>query len=123
MDFGRALDALTVTDLRLIAADLAGLSNSTVDQVASTRAVLVIEQTLRRTHRLHNAAAAALAVAGAVQDIAQREQVDLPDSDVTRVARSAAQIARGLVAADSPAVEDALRCLEKGWHRLGVFAA
>lgn len=116
MTFGRALSDLTVDDIRLLAHDLADVRASTVDQVAATRAVLVIEQTLRHTHRVHNAAAAALAAASTVQEAAQRAHVPLPDSDVTRVARAAAQLARGFVAIDCPGVEDALRCLSKGWH-------
>ncbi len=122
MAFGRALSELTVDDIRSIAHDLASASVSPADEVAVTRSVLVIEQTLRRTHRLPNAAAVALAAATTVQDAAHRARVALPDTDVTRVARAAAQLARGLVVGDSPGVEDALRCLGKGWHRLPCCA-
>jgi hypothetical protein len=118
VDFGRALDGLTVDDIRLIARDLAAASVSTADEVAFTRSVLVIEQTLRRTHRRPNAATAGLAAATTVQDVATRASVALPDRDVTRVARAAAQLARGLVVGDSPCVENAVRCLGRGWHRL-----
>ena len=83
---------------------------------------LVIEQTLRRTHRLQDAAAAALVVATSVQDVAHRSHLDLPDDDVTRVARAAAQLARGLVAGDGPGMLDALHCLARGWHRLACCA-
>src|SRR5437879_5623962 len=109
--FGRALSELTVDDIRSIAQDLAAASVSPADEVAFTRSVLVIERTLRRTHRLPNAATAALAAATAVQDVAQRARVALPDRDVTRVARAAAHLARGLVLGDSPRVERAVRCL------------
>jgi hypothetical protein len=120
--FGRALSELTIDDIRAIAHDLATASVSTADEVGVTRSVLVIEQTLRRTHRLPNAAAAALAAATTVQEVAHRARVALPDNDVTRVARAAAQLARGLVVGESPGVEDALRCLGKGWHRLPCCA-
>ena len=70
---------------------------STADEIANTRAMLMIEQTLRRTRRLHDAAMASLAAATKVQQVAERAHVDLPDDDVTRVARAAAQIARGMV--------------------------
>jgi hypothetical protein len=116
--FGRALSELTVDGIREIAGDLVAASASTADEVATTRSVLIIEQTLRRTHRLPNAAAAALVAATTVQDVASRGHVALPDSDVTRVARAAAQLARGLVVNDSPAVPDALRCLGRGFRRL-----
>jgi hypothetical protein len=120
--FGGALADLTIADVRSVAADLAGACESTADEIALTRAVLVIEQTLRRTHRLHDAATAALAAATTVQDVAHRAEVALPDADVTRVARAAAQLARALVAGEGPGIDDALRCLVKGWTRLPRFA-
>ncbi len=116
--FGHALGDLTIDDVRAIAFDLAQANTSTADEVASTRAVLVIEQSLRRAHRLPNAASVALAAATTVQDVARRAGIEMPDPDVTRVARAAAQLARGLVAVESPGVDDALRCLGRGWHRL-----
>ena len=116
--FGRAVSDLTVDDIRKISFDLSSAVSSTADEIAMTRAVLMIEQTLRRTHRLHNAATAALAVATAVQDVAHRARVPLPDHDVTRVARAAAQLARGMVALDNPGIDEALRCLSRGWDLL-----
>jgi hypothetical protein len=123
VDFGRVLGELTVEDIRLLAADLAAAMASTADEIAATRAVLLIEQTLRRTHRMPNAAAAALAAASTVQDVAKAAHVSLPDQDVTRVARAAAQIARGLVAGRHPGVDEAMRCLSRGWQRLPVVVA
>jgi hypothetical protein len=120
--FGRALAGLTIDDIRSIALDLNGAVTSTADEIAATRSVLVIEQTLRRTHRLPHAATAALTAATAVQDVAKRARVALPDQDVTKVARAAAQLARGLVAAETPAIDEALRCLGKGWSRLPCCA-
>ncbi len=122
VEFGRALEALSVDDIRSLAADLSLACGSPADEIANTRAVLVIEQSLRRTHRLHNAAAAALATASTVQEAAIRQRVSLPDDDVTRVARAAAQLARGLVVGDSPGVEEALHSLSRGWSRLPCFA-
>ncbi len=116
--FGRALTELSLDDIRALSRDLSDASSSIADEIALTRSVLVIEQTLRRTHRLQNAAAAALAAATAVQEAAQRARLTLPDSDVTRVARAAAQLARALVAAENPGTVDAIRCLGRGWHRL-----
>jgi hypothetical protein len=120
--FGRALGDLTIADIRSISADLSNAISSPADEVASTRSVMIIEQSLRRTHRLHNAATAALATATAVQDVAHRADVRLPDDDVTRVARAAAQLARGLVTFDSPGVDEALRTLGRGWHRVPCCA-
>lgn len=120
--FARALSELTVDDIRAIAHDLADANPSTADEVAATRSVLIIEQTLRRTHRLHNAAAAALVTATAVQDVAHAAHVELPDAEVTRVARAAAQLARAMVAIESPGIDEALRVLGRGWHRLPCCA-
>ena len=116
--FGEAVSELSVDDIRKISLDLSSAVSSTADEIATTRAVLMIEQTLRRTHRLHNAATAALAVATAVQDVAHRARVPLPDPDVTRVARAAAQLVRGMVAIESPGIDEAVRCLSRGWELL-----
>jgi hypothetical protein len=120
--FGMALTGLTVDDVRSIASDLTAVRASTADEVASTRAMLIIEHTLRRTRRLHDAAVAALVAATKVQEVAQRAQVDLPDRDVTCVARAAAQLARGMVVGDHPGVDDALHVLGQGWERVPLLA-
>jgi hypothetical protein len=120
--FGQALTKLTVADIRSIAFDLHAARASTADEVANTRAMLVIEQTLRRTRRLHDAATAALAAAMKVQDVALVAGVDLPDDAITCVARAAAQIARGMVVGDHPGVDDALHILGRGWNRLPYLA-
>jgi len=120
--FGQALTKLSFDDVRCIATDLHSARVSPADEVANTRAMLIIEQTLRRTHRLHDAATAALAAATNVQAVAYEAHVDLPDKDVTCVARAAAQLARGMVVGDHPGVDDALHVLGKGWHRLPCLA-
>jgi hypothetical protein len=120
--FGRALAELSVDDVHAIAFDLQAARASAADEIAGTRAMLFIEQTLRRTHRLHDAAMAALDVATNVQQVAERGHLALPDDDVTRVARAAAQIARGMIIGDYPGIDDALQALGKGWHRLACLA-
>ncbi len=120
--FGQGLTQLTIDDVRSIAHDLHAALSSPADAVANTRAVLIIEQTLRRSHRLHDGAAAALAAATKVQSIAMQADVDLPNDDVTCVARAAAQLARGMVVGDHPSVDDALHVLGRGWHRLACLA-
>jgi hypothetical protein len=117
--FTRALRAMTAEDIRTVAADLAELSALPADEVAGTKAVLVIEQTLHRQQRQSQGELAAYAVAQAVLAAAERNDIALPDSDVTRVARSAAMLARGIVA--GLAVEDAVRFLSTGWrHVIGA---
>jgi hypothetical protein len=120
--FGEALTKLSFDDVRSIAVDIHAACVSTADEIANTRAMLIIEQTLRRTHRLHDAATASLAAATKVQAIARHAQIELPDDDVTYVARAAAQLARGMVVGDHPGVDDALHVLGKGWHRLPCLA-
>ena len=120
--FGQALAQLSFDDIRSIASDLHASCVTTADEIANTRAMLMIEQTLRRTRRLHDAASASLAVATKVQQVAVRANVDLPDDDVTHVARAAAQLARGMVVGDHPGIDDALHVLGKGWHRLPCLA-
>ena len=61
-------------------------------------------------------------VATNVQQVAERGHLALPDDDVTRVARAAAQIARGMIIGDYPGIDDALQALGKGWHRLACLA-
>ncbi len=120
--FEQALTQLTLDDIRSIAADLHSVLTSTADEVAATRAMLMIEQTLRRTHRLHDGAVAALAAATKVQAVAQDANLHLPDTDVTCVARAAALLARGMVVGDHPGIDDALHVLGRGWHRLPCLA-
>ena len=120
--FGQALTELTVVDIRAIASDLHEVCVSTADEIANTRSMLMIEQTLRRKHRLHDAALAALSTATKVQEVALQAEVELPDKDVTRVARAAAQLARGMVVGDHPGIDLALHTLGRGWHRLPCVA-
>ncbi|HUI49301.1 MAG TPA: hypothetical protein VL119_11425 [Acidimicrobiia bacterium] len=120
--FGQALAKLSLDDIRSVAVDLHAVCTSTADEIAATRAMLMIEQTLRHVHRLHDAAAAALAAATRVQDAAQRSGAALPDADVTFVARAAAQLARGMVVAEAPGVDEALHVLGRGWQRLPCLA-
>jgi biotin synthase-related radical SAM superfamily protein len=120
--FGRALTELTYDDVRSIAVDLRAVCTSTADEIAHTRSMLMIEQALRRAHRLHDAATVALACATNVQAVAQRAGVELPNDDVTLVARAAAQLARGLLIRHVPGISDALHELGRGWHRLPCVA-
>jgi biotin synthase-related radical SAM superfamily protein len=119
---GRALTQLSFDDVRSIAVDLRAECTTAADEIAHTRAVLMIEQSLRRAHRLHDGATVALECATNVQAVAQRAGVELPDDDVTFVARAAAQLARGLLIRNVPGVSEALHELGRGWHRLPCVA-
>lgn len=114
--FARALGRLSVDDIRALARDLDALMSSPADDVAVTRATLRIEQAVRRLHRQPEAGIGALAASHAVVDAAERQGLELPDPDVTRVARAAAQLARGLVVAEAAGAE--VKLLAMPWSRL-----
>ena len=98
--FAAALRTMTGEDLRRVAASLD--AEQICDEVDWWRATIAIDKLLRRTHCTRRAARAATDAAHAVQAAADRAGIPLPDAEVTRVARAAAEVARGL-AAGSPA--------------------
>jgi hypothetical protein len=98
--FNVALRAMSADDLHRVAASLD--AEHICDEVDWWRATIAIDKLLRRTHGSRRAARAATDAAKAVQEAAGRAGIPLPDDDVTRVARAAADVARGL-AAGSPA--------------------
>jgi hypothetical protein len=98
-----ALKALTVDDIHDVAKSLA---NDTVgDEVDAWHATIAIDRALRHSHRSRQAGRAAWDAAQAVQRAAEAQGMELPDVDVTHVARAAAEVARGLVAGDDVALE------------------
>jgi hypothetical protein len=98
--FAAALRTMTGEDLRRVAASLD--AEQICDEVDWWRATIAIDKLLRRTHCTRRAARAATDAVHAVQAAADRAGIPLPDAEVTRVARAAAEVARGL-AAGSPA--------------------
>jgi len=102
-DFEQALARLTVDDIRSLARTLE--ADTTGDEVDAWRATIAIDRALRHAHRSRLAAQAAWNAAQIVQRCAVDEGVELPDADVTHVARAAAEVARGLVAGDDVAPE------------------
>ena len=99
-----------------MATELDAAYSTAADELAATRAILAIEHALRRTHRRVEAALAARTIGAAVQQVARRERVRLPDDAVTKVARAAGQYARALVAGDE--VADEAAALGGRWHDL-----
>ncbi|MCU1430802.1 MAG: hypothetical protein JWL83_4802, partial [Actinomycetia bacterium] len=96
--FAKTLRECSADDIVMISADLVELIRSPAEEVLATRAVLTIEQSLRRVHRQPQAGLAAYAVAQAVLAAAEHAGIELPNDDVTRVGRSAATLARGVIA-------------------------
>lgn len=97
--FTEALRRLSAEDIRICAAGLDAQETSVADEVMQWQAELTIGRLLHsRSTRAEaqRANAAAHRTARLVVDVARRRGMELPDSDVTRVARAAAGIARGL---------------------------
>ena len=103
-------------DLHRVAASLD--AELICDEVDWWRATIAIDKLLRRTRCTRRAARAATDAAHAVQEAAGRAGIPLPDDDVTRVARAAADVARGL-AAGSPA-RPVVGLLLEHWGELGA---
>jgi hypothetical protein len=96
--FTETLRRLSADDIRRRAARLEAQEVSVADEVAQWQAELTIDRLLHsRCTRAEaqRANAAAHRTARLVVEVAGRRGIELPDSDVTRVARAAAGIARG----------------------------
>ena len=109
-----ALQALDRSDLGRLAGSLE--SDLVTDEVDWWRATIAIDKVLRHSHRTRQAAHAASLASRAVKDAATHAGISLPDDDVTRVARAAADIARGLAA--GPAARPVVRLLLEHWSVL-----
>jgi hypothetical protein len=94
--FVEVLRTLTPEDIQRISASLA--SEALTDEVDWWRATIAIDKVLRHSRCTRRAARVAADAAHAVQGSAARGGMILPDPDVTRVARAAGDVARGLVA-------------------------
>lgn len=105
------LDALTADDLHRIARSLD--LDSLADEVDWWRATIAIDRALRHARCTRQAARAAAHAVELVQSSARRAGYQLPDDDVTRVARAAAEVARGLSA--GPGAQPIVRLLLGPW--------
>jgi hypothetical protein len=110
-EFVTALDTLTAADLHRIADALE--MESLADEVDWWRATIAIDRAIRHARCTRQAARAAAQVVGLVQASALRAGYHLPDDDVTRVARAAAEVARGLAA--GPSTQPIVRLLLEPW--------
>jgi hypothetical protein len=102
-EFHAALQQLTVDDIHHVARSLA--ADTAGDEVDAWHATIAIDRALRHSHRSRQAARAAWDAAQAVQRVAEAQGLQLPDVDVTHVARAAAEIARGMTAGDECELE------------------
>jgi hypothetical protein len=102
-EFTDGLRHLSVDDIHRVARSLA--SDTVGDEVDAWHATIAIDRALRHSHRTRQAGRVAWDAAQTVQRTAEDHHMQLPDVDVTHVARAAAEIARGLVAGDDVAAE------------------
>ena len=113
-DFRVRMGSLSGEEIAGLARSLRQEHHSADGEVAWWRATLAVSGCLRRRHRTREASAAAHAVTQAVQVAAERAGIaESSRSDVTLVARSAADVARALVAMEAgagwvPALEQLL---------------
>jgi hypothetical protein len=116
--FVAALADLTADDLHRVAKSLD--MDSLADEVDWWRATIAIDRAIRHARVARHAARAAADAVALVQASAVRAGMQLPDDDVTRVARAAAEIARGL--AVGPAAAPIVQLLLEPWAAVGVAA-
>ena len=106
------LEQLSASDLRRIAESLE--SEALTDEVDWWRATIAIDKVLRHTRCTRQAGRAASNAVHAVGDAAQRAGLDASEPIVTRVARAAADVARGLAA--GPPARPVVRLLLEHWE-------
>lgn len=104
--FTESLRHLSAADIRRLATRMESLLLTPADEVAWWQANLAIERLTRTAPRAHSQriTAAGIRASRCVHDVAEGLGVPLPDTGVTRVARAAGQVARGL-ALGAPAAE------------------
>jgi hypothetical protein len=115
--FVRALQRLTAAELRDLSFDLAHVLECAADELALSKAIADVDRAARRVHVVSQAGLAAHLTIEAVLTAARTAGIDLPDPDVTRVARAAAHVARALVASET--AQD-LVVVTRGFHRLAA---
>ena len=91
------LSSLTLSEIQVCASRIKA-SESAADDVAWWRATLAVDRALTRAGKGRAAGLAASAAAATVRDAAERGGARLPNPEVTCVARSAASVARALIA-------------------------
>jgi hypothetical protein len=117
IEFSAALERLNAGDLHRVARSLD--TEALADEVDWWRATIAIDRAIRHGRCGRQAGRAATQAAALVEAAARREGFRLPDAEVTRVARAAAEIARGIVA--GPGAQPIVRILLEHWS--AVFAA
>jgi hypothetical protein len=117
--FIEMLARLSGEDVRVVAKTINEHHTTVGDEVDAWEALMRIDDELRATGRSRIAAVAAFDASQVVQTAARAGGIDLPDEAVTRVAREAALVARGIVAGEG--AHTAVSHLLRDWPML--FAA
>jgi hypothetical protein len=118
--FTESVGRLSGHDIRSIAAAIHAQHASAAGDVEWWQATVSIDRLLKQTHHTRAAAMASLAASRAVMGAARAARMQLPDADVVCVARSAAEIARGLAA--GPAARPMVDALLETWVPLFVLS-
>ncbi|MFZ4584230.1 MAG: hypothetical protein ACOYNI_03290 [Acidimicrobiia bacterium] len=106
--FVEVLRELPHGEIEFLATRLEPQHSTAADEVDAWRVAISVDRALRASRRSRSAARWAHLAAGAVRHSAEAAGIESPDARITMVARSAAEVARALVAGD--------RCLsELGW--------
>jgi hypothetical protein len=115
--FVDALQRLTAAELVDLAFDLEHAVDCAADEHALRKALTELDRTARRVDRVTQSGVAAHLTVAAVQSAARAAGFVLPNSDITRVARSATHVARALVASGT---DDELAIVSRGFHRIAA---
>jgi len=114
--FARGLREMSPTDIHAVAAGLEAWHQTVQHEVAAWRLTMSIDRTLRRMRCARAGSAAAQRAQRAVLCAASHAAGKLPEAEVTLVARTAGDVARGLVVREALPT-DAADLLE-GWVAL-----
>ncbi len=96
--FTQAIARLSGSDIHRLARDIQSRHDTAAADLMWWHSTITIERALKASGRTREASMAAMDAARAVQRVAAERGMDLPDGEVTSVARAAAEIARGLCA-------------------------
>ena len=114
--FAECIERLTAEEIDAIASAHRALGASVADEVEAWQVLLAVDRGLKAAHRSREAGLVAASVRQSVLRAAERGDRELPDGEVTEVARFAGDVARSLVA--EPLVDGCLCDVIERWAAL-----
>jgi hypothetical protein len=114
--FAECIERLTANEIDAIALAHRALGASVADEVEAWQVLLAVDRGLKAAHRTREAGLVAASVRQSVLRAAERGERELPDGEVTEVARFAGDVARSLVA--EPLVDGCLCEVIERWAAL-----